>query len=90
MEKNNVKTKKLADALDFPLDAVCDVPRIEISGKNEILIENFRGILDYDTDSFKINSKIGIIKIDGDELLISSITDEAVHVKGKIFRIEFI
>lgn len=88
--KNSARTEKMADALDFPLEAICDIPKMEITGNKEILIENFRGILDYDSNSIKINTRIGIIKIDGDELIISSVTDESVCIKGKIFKTEFI
>ena len=59
-------------------------------GKSEVVIENFRGILDYNDDSFKINTKSGIIKIDGTDLVIESITDESVCLKGNIIRLEFI
>ena len=90
MGKNNSKTAKIAEVLDLPLDALCDVPKMEIIGINEIIIENFRGILDYDNNCFKINTRVGIIKIDGDNLVISSITDESVCLKGRIIKIEFI
>ncbi len=81
---------KIADALDLPLDVLCDIPRIEIIGCSQINVENFRGILDYGENSIKINSNTGIIKIEGDGLLIESISDEGVFVKGRILRVEFL
>ena len=67
-----------------------ELPKTEIIGKNEIYIENFRGILDYDEQSFKINTRSGIIKIDGSDLALDFVTDEGVCLKGNIIRIEFI
>ena len=90
MKKKELKAAGIAEALDVPLDALCDVPRTEIVGKSEVVIENFRGILDYNDDSFKINTKSGIIKIEGTDLVIESITDESVCLKGNIIRLEFI
>lgn len=87
-EKNTAE--KIADALDLPLDVLRDIPRIEIFGCSRINVENFRGILDYGENSIKINSNTGIIKIDGDGLLIESISDEGVFVQGRILRVEFI
>ena len=89
-KKSGEKAMRIADALDLPLDVMCDVPRTEIMGKERINIENFRGILDYNENCVKINTTSGIIKIDGDGLLIESITDEGVCIKGTVIRLEFV
>lgn len=89
MAKKN-KAVRVSEALDVPLDAVADLPRLELTGQNELNIENLRGILDYDENSLKLNTRAGIIKIDGSELLLASVTDESVCLKGNIIRIEFI
>lgn len=91
MRKSEKKTAdKLAGALDLPLDVLCDIPRTEIMGCSQINVENFRGILDYEENCIKINSNTGIIKIEGDGLLIECISDEGVFIKGKIVRVEFL
>lgn len=90
MKKREKKAQHIAEALDLPLDVICDIPRTEIMGNSEINIENIRGILDYNESSIKINTTVGIIKIDGDELFIESISDESALVKGRIIRIEFV
>ena len=41
-------------------------------------------------NSIKVNTTVGIIKIDGDELFIDSISDESIFIKGRIIRVEFI
>ena len=89
-KKNSGKVQKVARALDIPLDVLCDVPRTEIVGRGSVSIENSRGILDYNGNCIKINTTAGIVKIDGDELLIESITDEGVMIRGNILRVEFI
>ena len=88
MAKKN-RAVRVSEALDVPLDAVCD-PRIELVGSSELNVENLRGILDYDENSLKLNTRAGIIKIDGSDLVLTSVTDENVCVKGSIIRIEFI
>ena len=90
MGKKEKNITKVADALDLPLDALCNIPKTQILGRSEVDVENFRGILDYNENSFKINTQTGIIKIDGSDLVISSITDESVRVRGNIIRLEFI
>lgn len=90
MRKKEQRAARVAQALDLPLDVICDIPRTEIMGNTEINVENFRGILDYNENCIKINTTVGIIKIDGDDLFIDSITDEGAFVKGRIIRLEFI
>ena len=88
MRKKEKRAQRVADMLDLPLDVITDIPHIEIMGRSEILVENIRGILDYNESCIKINTTIGIVKIDGDELLIEAISDESVSIKGTIVRVE--
>lgn len=90
MKKKENRAQRVADMLDLPLDVVCDIPRTELIGKNEVWVENTRGILDYNENTIKINTTIGILKIEGDELLIASISDESVNIKGIIIRMEYV
>ena len=90
MKKKDKYAQRVADMFDLPLEVVADIPKIEISGRNEIWVENIRGILDYNENCIKINTTVGILKIEGDELFIESISDESVNVKGTIIRMEFV
>ena len=90
MKNKESGAERIAEALDLPIDALCDLPKVELIGKSHINVENFRGILDYDEDSVKINTTVGIIKIDGDGIFIDSITDDGLFLKGTFYRIEFV
>lgn len=90
MKKKGNKAERVAEILDLPLDVVSDIPRSEIMGNCQLSIENIRGILDYNENCIKINTTVGIVKIDGDDLLIDSISDESIFIKGRIIRLEFI
>ena len=89
MKKKEKRTEKIAEVLDLPLDILCDIPRSELMGNSQLNIENIRGILDYNENGIKINTTVGIIKIEGDELFIEHISDESIFIKGRIIRIEF-
>ena len=90
MKRKEKRAHGIAEALDLPLDVVCDIPRSEIMGNSQICIENIRGVLDYNENCIKVNTTVGILKIDGDELLIDNISEESIFIKGRIIRIEFI
>ena len=90
MKKNEKRAQRVGDIFDMPLGVISDAPRIELLGKNEIWVENIRGILDYNENCIKINTTVGILKIEGDEFFINSISDDSVNIKGTIIRMEFV
>ncbi len=90
MGKKEDLSYRVSRALDIPLDVICDVPRTEIMGKNTVAVENYRGIIDFDENSVKLNTTAGILEISGKNLAIDSITDEALNLRGEIYGVRFI
>ena len=58
-------------------------------GFNEVLIENYKGILEYEEFFIRICTHIGNININGFELNLNQITDDDVKITGKIENIDF-
>lgn len=67
-------------------DSVC----IMIAGEREVTIENYRGIISYDPNSVKVNTRGKIVKISGENLTLSHITDEILSILGDVSGVEFI
>ena len=67
-------------------DSVC----ITIAGEREVTIENYRGIIAYDPNSVKVNTRGKIVKISGENLTLSHITDEILSILGDVSGVEFI
>ena len=63
--------------------------KITIQGFNEILIENYKNILEYQDILIKINTFEGAITIYGYNLKLEQMTDEDIKINGKIDSIEF-
>jgi sporulation protein YqfC len=53
-----------------------------------MIIENYKGILDYEDFYIRIKTFIGIININGFNLRLNQLTDEAISVTGKIESVE--
>ena len=51
---------------------------------DEMIIENFKGILEYEEFFIKINTHIGIININGFNLNLENMTNDDIRVTGKI------
>ncbi len=62
---------------------------VTLTGNSEVLVEGLRGILDYDSETFRVNTVSGIIVITGSSLELVSLTAEEVLLKGKISSVEF-
>ena len=90
MKKKQPAAERFTKALDIPLDVMLDLPKIEFSGRSGVTVENFRGILDYCENCLKVNTRIGIVEISGENIVIESITDEEVVVNGHFSGMRFI
>lgn len=88
MRKRN-KPSKLDNLLDIPKEVSTNIPKITISGFEEILIENHKGILEYEEFFIRLNTYIGIININGFNLKLEEMTSDDIKVKGKIDSIDF-
>lgn len=91
-EMKNRKPKKytkLDSLLEMPREVVSTDVKITIFGFNEILIENYKNILEYEDIFIKINVFDGTINIHGFDLKLEQMTDEDIKVTGKIDSIDF-
>ena len=82
------KEKKLNRILEMPKEVYSDIPKITIIGFEEMVIENFKGILEYEEFFIRINTYVGVININGYGLTLENMTDDDIKVKGKIESME--
>lgn len=89
----NVKSykvkEKLSEALELPKEITLDISKLIVIGTDNIIIENHKGIIDYCESKISINTGSGILVISGKGLIIKSIVQEEIIVKGKIYSINF-
>jgi sporulation protein YqfC len=89
IKKSNIKSR-LSESLELPKEVILNIPILKLIGKNDIYIENHRGIIEYSNEVLRINSEIGIIKILGKNLYIKEINKEELFITGDVNIIEFI
>ena len=80
---------KVSKFLEIPREVISNVPKITITGFDEILIENFKGIIEYEDFFARISTAIGNININGFNLKLNQMTDDDLLVSGKIENIDF-
>lgn len=94
MDKKKMKTaykvkENVVDFLEIPREIALDIPKIILSGSNNIFIENYKGIMLFENNEMKIRTGIGLLSISGRDLIIKEITSENMSVKGEIKSIGF-
>ena len=68
MRKKRGSLSRIDKFLEMPQEIYSNIPKITITGFEEMIIENFKGILEYEDFFIRINTNIGIININGYEL----------------------
>jgi sporulation protein YqfC len=53
-------------------------------------MENHKGIIEYSTDTVRINAKGGIVLVTGNRLVIKNIALEEIILTGEIEKLEFL
>jgi sporulation protein YqfC len=81
---------KLTKTLELPKEVVMNLPFITITGNEDMIIENYKGVVEYSQERVRINTNAGIIRIEGKGLVLKEITSENIGVYGTIKKIEFL
>ncbi len=92
MKKNREDSnfrKTISEICSVPKDAALGFPILTIVGKNEMLIENYGGILEYTTDFIRIITSIGQIQIKGKSLSVLYYSSDEMRVNGLLQSIEY-
>lgn len=86
--KRNKKTarEKFGEMLDMPVDIVKDYYRMTVIGNESVLLENHRGIMEYEENVIRFNNNVNVF---GSDLKIEEITDDDILITGSIKNIEF-
>ena len=80
----NRLSNKINKVLDFPTEISNGETKVTIIGFNEMLIENYKGILEYEEFYINIKIDIGSINVNGYNLSLEQVTGDDILVKGKI------
>ncbi len=87
-EKRN-KASRLDNLFDIPQEISTNNPKVTIIGFEQMLIENHKGILEYEDYFIRLNTYIGIININGFNLKLEEMTTDDILVTGKIDSVDF-
>lgn len=87
--KKQKKQNRFEELLEIPKEISSQEPKLTLMGFNELLIENYKGILEYQDFYIRISTYIGIININGFELNLNEMTTDDILITGKIEGVDF-
>lgn len=82
MGKLNDLKARIADEFDVSEEVVTNLPKVSVVGKNKIIIENHKSIIEFDKKIIKIASLIGVILIKGDNFEVLFMGDNTIIITG--------
>lgn len=81
--------EQVIEQLELPKDFVLKDALVTITGRRELLIENYKGILIYEDSFIKIQAKNCRIEITGTHLNIDYYTNEEMKITGFFQQIQY-
>lgn len=76
--------EELSNRLHLPADILAGAPIITATGRNELCLENYKGIIEFNGDLIKVQTKLCRICIEGKHLNILYFTEDEMRITGYI------
>ncbi len=89
VKKPNLK-ERVTEVLELPKEIVLNMPKLTMLGNGDLIVENYKGILEYDEGVIRLNTTSGIIRVTGADIYIKEITMESIMIFGNIQALEFL
>lgn len=80
---------KIAEKLNIPEDIAEGLPIVTVTGKSEVYVENYKGIIEYGSQSIRIQTKVCRITFAGKNLEIIYYTNADMKITGEVESITY-
>lgn len=88
--RREVINRAMTEFLEIPKDLVLDLPKVTLLGRNELYLENHRGIIEFSVNRLRINLSRGYLEIEGDKLEIKNLMPDEMTVHGEIYSVKYL
>lgn len=82
--------EETAHRFDLPVDAAAGMPRITLTGRKRICVENHRGLIRYTTEYVEIGGGRVRICITGCDLYLRVMKKDGLVITGEIHSVELL
>ena len=84
MARTQKRKNRFEDILEMPKEVYTNLPKLTVVGFEEMIIENYKSILEYEEFLVRINTHIGILNINGFNLNLEKMTNDDIKITGTI------
>lgn len=81
--------RNVGDVLDFPPDVVGEGPKITITGRQQILVENYISIITFSEEEIRLETTEGDVCFEGKGLKLKVLLSTELQIEGEIFSLSF-
>ncbi|EGW38707.1 YabP/YqfC family sporulation protein [Desulfosporosinus sp. OT] len=82
--------RNVGDVLDFPADVVGEGPKITITGRQQVLVENYISIITFTEEEIRLETTEGDVCFQGKGLVLKVLLSTELRIEGEIFSLSFI
>ena len=79
----------IGDILDFPPDVVGEGPKITITGRRQILVENYVSIVNFSEKEIRLKTAEGDVCFGGKGLVLKVILSTELRIEGELSSLSF-
>jgi sporulation protein YqfC len=79
----------VVNILELPPELILNLPLITLTGSNNIAVENYISLIEYSSDIVRISTSVGKLKISGNNLKITEITNDKISINGNFCKLEY-
>ena len=81
--RENVKSN-IVESLELPVDIMYGAVIVTAMGRNQVLVENYKGIIEYTQEKIRLQTKTCQVTIQGTRLVVEYYTNEEMKITGCI------
>lgn len=79
---------ELVERFDLPAETAAGAPKITVTGRGRVVIENHRGLLEYSGTLIEVGAGHGCVRVRGEGLLLRAMDSEVLIISGNVFGVD--
>lgn len=79
----------ISESISLPQEILSGAPVLSIQGRNSLLLENYKKVLEYSDTVIRVQTKLYYLNIHGNDLKIQYYNRDEMRINGVFRRIEF-
>ena len=76
---------KVTQKMGVPDEVSVGTSRVILTGNYRLILENHKGLIEYSTETVRIKTLDGTVRIEGSELLLDVMDSSTVAISGSIY-----